>query len=143
MKHTILTAHAFANAPAAAPTPDTAKLKSAPVVTAISAAVPMPEQKSARRGTASVFPFDQLEVNQSFGVKDRDKASLSSVVSAQNRKHVTETPGAPVDLKDVNGAVVGQTPGDTVKTVTKHFFAVDVDAKKDPDGASVRIFRDK
>lgn len=132
-------------------TTETTTTRAAPVLTAVTSAVPMPERKAAR-GSKSAFNFDGLtEVGMSFGVKDRTAASLTSVVHTANKKAMidkTDATGAKVfktiEIKDANGVVVGSTVSatETEKVAGKHFFAVDCDAKTDPDGASVRIFRD-
>lgn len=118
-------------------------------ITGVTKAVPMPEIVS-KRGSKSKYPFDQLtEVGMSFGVKGRTAQSLASVVSSQNRKHKQVK-------TDENGNTVYETitrtnPDGTklevpntdkpVTEVLKKFYAADVDAKTDPDGASVRVFR--
>lgn len=122
-----------------------------PQITAVSTAVPMPTRTN-KRGSKSSYPFDSLTVvGASFGVKNKTAANLASIVSNQNRKSVEpkrDEAGNIIykmaPLKDANGAVVGQTPTTEAETVQlRHYFAVDVDAKTDPDGASVRVFRDK
>lgn len=123
-----------------------------PVLTTITAAVPMPSRTS-KRGSASVYPFDALTaVGMSFGVKNKTAAQMSSIVSNANRK-------ALIKKTDATGAVIFKTQeltaGDGTKTIvptnepemiaSKHFFAVDIDPKAkpaDPDGATVRVFRD-
>lgn len=122
----------------------------APVLTAVSNAVSMPE-RSSNRGSKTSYPFEALTVvGMSFGVVNKTAANLASIISNQNRK-------AGEVKKDANGAVVYKTqpmtaPDGTVTHVPtgeperhepKHFFAVDCDPKKDPDKANVRVFRDK
>jgi hypothetical protein len=74
---------AFANA-ASAP-------KTAPEITGVAnIALPEPERKGGR-GTPSPYPFDSLtEVGMFFGVKNKDKRAMSSIVSNQNKKHRTQ-----------------------------------------------------
>lgn len=125
--------------------------KAAPAVTAVrpAAEIKLPERKS-RRGSTSVFPFDALtEIGMSFGVKDRTAASLSSVVSNANRKNQvnkTDDNGAIVyktkTVKDAAGVETVMPTQDPVKVAAKRFYAIDVDAKTDPDGASVRVVRE-
>lgn len=123
----------------------------APVLSAVSNAVPMPDRPNTR-GSKTNYPFAALTaVGMSFGVMNKTAANLASIISNQNRK-----PGATVknpdgtvkykmkDMLDANGAVIGQVP-DTNAPETlpqKHFFAFDTDPKTDPDKASVRVFRD-
>jgi hypothetical protein len=153
---------AFANAPKpatpggtpAATPPATgagSKPRVEPQITGVSTAVPMPTRTN-KRGSKSSYPFESLAaVGASFGVKNKTAANLASIVSNQNRKSVEpkkDEAGNVIykmaPLKDANGAIVGQTPTTEAETVQlRHFFAVDVDAKTDPDGASVRVFRDK
>lgn len=120
-----------------------------PELTGVSNKVEMPERVS-KRGSKSKYPFDALtEKGMSFGIKNKTAANMGSVVSGQNRKHkelVTDADGNPVfetqELKGADGSVT-EVPTDKQKVeIQRHFFAMDVDPKKDPDGASVRIFRD-
>lgn len=168
-KHTIATATAaaalfavHANAPkktegvAAAATADAAKTAAprvAPIIAAIRADIAIPAAKSINRGSKSPFPFDALEVGQSFGVGNKTAKQMSSIVSNQNRAKGNQTPrkdatGAIVmkmrDLTDAGGAVIGKVPTSEPETDwIKEFRAFDVDAKTDPDNASVRVFRIK
>lgn len=120
----------------------------APDLTEVSTSVPMPTRVN-RRGSKSLYPFKELPVGGSFGVKNKTAATLASIISNQNRKHLEEeknekgeTVFETQELKGADGTVT-QVPTDKPKMVrTKHFFAHDVIAKDDPDGASVRIFRD-
>jgi hypothetical protein len=116
----------------------------APVITPISAALTMPERAS-NRGSKTIYPFEQLQVGQSFGVKNKKAENMTSIISNQNRKTypVKDASGAIVmkPIKDAAGAVIGQSADP--ETFSKRFFAVDVDAKKDPDGATVRVWREQ
>jgi hypothetical protein len=122
----------------------------APAITAASAAVKMPEKPKAARGSKSLYPFDDLtEVGMSFGVKDKTAKNMASIVSNQNRKNVEprkdEAGNVIYKTKAVKGADGTETQMPTDKpevNVLKHFFVIDVDPKKDPDNASVRVFRD-
>ena len=134
-------------APAAAKTKTTKRI--APEITTITGDVEMPK-KVNKRGSKSPYPFDNLEVGQSFGVTNKTAAGMASIISNQNRKYraqKTDGRGNTVfETKDLKGAdgTVTQVPTDKpVMVVGKHFFASDCDPKKDPDGASVRVFRDK
>lgn len=119
-----------------------------PEITKVSAAVEMPTVTANRPGNKSKYPFDELKVGESFGIKNKTKTSMASVISNQNKKNMK-------DKLDENGVVVMKqteaTGADGEKTMVptnepekvreKFFFAVDCDPKSDPDGASVRVFR--
>lgn len=112
----------FASAPATKP-------RVAPEITAAVGGIAMPEAK--RAGSATIYPFGGLEVGHAFGVKNKDKRGMSSVLSNQNRKHKG---------KDEAGNAVS----------TKHYTAVDVDADLRAkikgtalEGSTVLVFRDK
>jgi len=90
----------------------------------------------SRRGSESIYPFATLtEVGMAFGVKNKDKNSLSSIVSNANKKAripVNDANGNPTfetkDLTAQDGSVT-RVP-DTSKpitTATAHYYAVDVD----------------
>ena len=99
------------------PTASTAPAKrpSTPRVAPIVGAVGTVELPTPTRsgGVESAYPFASLEVGQSFGVKNKDKAAISSSISAQNRKHKKE-------LTD--------DAGNVTTAQTKHFVAVEIDA---------------
>lgn len=82
--------------------------------------IALPERKTAR-GSATVYPFNSLtEVGQMFGITDRDKKSVQSVVSNQNRKYKTPA-------KNDDGTVImnGEKPR---MTYTTHYEVIEVDA---------------
>lgn len=119
-----------------------------PETTPITSTVPMPEKQS-RRGSVSKYAFADLEVGQSFGVKNKTAAGMASIVSNQNRKHKTpklnEAGGVIYKTTIMIGADGQKTEVPTEKpemNILKHFFANDCDPAKDPEGATVRIFRD-
>ena len=125
------------------------KPRVAPDITDITDAVEMPK-KASNRGSKSLYPFDQLEINQSFGVKNKTAAGIASIVSNQNRKHCEEkvdengdTVFETKEVKGVDGTVTEVSTGKPVIIVNKHFFAIDCNPKTDPHDASVRVFRDK
>lgn len=120
----------------------------APVLTAVSSTVPMPE-RNANRGSKTSYPFEALTtIGMSFGVKNKTAKQLASIISNQNRK-----PGP--TKRNADGSIVYKMQAMTAQdgTVTnvptsepdtlpgRKYFAIDTDAKKDPDGANVRIFR--
>lgn len=60
------------------------------------ATVPLPERKSTGAGRSSSYPFDKLEVGQSFFVqataaKPNPRKSLASTVSSATRRYATKT----------------------------------------------------
>jgi hypothetical protein len=126
--------------------------------------VPVPAIKRAKgAATNSKYPFDLLEVGQSFhipavaGEKDMAK-KLASVVVMANRRFSSDIPGefttrsfnrriklSPgVYQKDANGAEIFVTKTINIpkQTFTKHFAIRSVGAD-DKRGAGARIFRDK
>jgi hypothetical protein len=125
--------------------------KAGPIVTGIRKAseIKLPE-RTTKRGSVSVFPFDQLtEAGMSFGLKDRTAKSLSSVVSNQNRRNMTDKKDDAGNIvfktktvKDAAGVETVMPTQDAERVAVKRFFAIDVDAKSDPDGASVRVVRE-
>ena len=135
---------------AATPTPATApKTRIAPELTEISSAVEMPK-KTSNRGSKSLYPFEKLEVGQSFGVTNKTAAGMASIISNQNRKNREEkvddagnTVFETKELKGQDGTITNVPTDKPVIVVNKHFFASDCDPKTDPDNASVRVFRDK
>lgn len=136
-------------APAASGAAKTNKPRVAPELTDVSSAVTMPV-KSSNRGSKSLYPFGKLEIGQSFGVVNKTAASMASIVSNQNRKHRVEKRdehGNVVyetkELKGQDGTITHVPTDKPVIVVEKHFFADDCNAKDDPDGASVRVWRDK
>lgn len=87
-------------------------------------------------GAKSKYPFDDLDVNRFFSVKNKDRRSLLTSVKAANKRWLSET-------KDASGAVVGSVQ-------EREFYAVDVDAetakalKGSPhEGATVLVIRSK
>ena len=75
---------------------------------------------------------------------------MASIISNQNRKNREEQKDEAgnivfktKELKGADGAVTMVPTEKPVMIVNKHFFAVDCDPANDPDGASVRVFRDK
>lgn len=148
----------LANVATAAFANDGTKPRVEPLFTPVSDAIAMPVRVS-KRGSASIYPFASLTaVGMSFGVKNKDAKSLSSVISNANRKAVIDRKDAAgnivyktTEIKDANGTVVGRTPTTEPETdVTAHYFAVDVDAamaktlKGTPaEGSKAVVFRDK
>lgn len=111
-----------------------------PVLSGIRDDVTMPE-RAANRGSKSLYPFETLRVGQSFGVLNKSAKQLSSIVSNQNRKD-------PLPLLKDNQPVFKTVKQGDIDVPTgepqrykREFIAVDVDKAKDPDKASVRVFR--
>lgn len=153
---------AFDNTAAAPAAETTATKTSAPRVEPDLAGVgfklPTLPEKSSKRGSQSLYPFDKLAVGEAFGVKNKTAANLSSIVSNANRKNTRE-------LKDAEGNTVYETKvlkgadgsettvPDTSKPkreAVKHFYAIDVDGdmkkqiKGTPlEGSTVLVCRDK
>lgn len=101
----------------------------APVLTGVIATAPVARPVS-QRGGGSIYPFNELkepvrdaEGNVtalfSFGAKNKTTKDLAQAVANHNKRN-----------KDENG------------NATKRFFALDVDASQDPEGASVRVYRE-
>lgn len=131
---------------------ETTSPRVASTISAIRVDIPVPTHRSAR-GSKSIYPFDDLPVNGSFGVHGRTAKQMASIVSNANRAAKNQQP-----KKDENGNVIFKTrevkdattgvishenTNEFVTENIKNFFAVDVNPAEDADGASVRIFRDK
>lgn len=115
-----------------------------PEITAVSSTIAMPERTN-KRGSTSLYPFDALTAaGMSFGVKGKTAKQMSTIVSNANKKRRTvrkdATTGQPVPK--IDPATQQPIAGEFEYDVSAHFFAVDADPRKDPDGASVRVFRD-
>lgn len=135
-----------ATAPAAA---SGSKERVAPVLTAITADIPMP-QVVTRRGNNSIYPFEKLEVGQSFGIQNKTAKQMGSVVTSANKRFMVEAVdanGAPIfkttEIKNADGTVSRVPTLEKEMAPGKVFAAFDVDPKTDPHGASVRVFRTK
>ena len=129
----------------AARTYDPAKL------TAITADIAIPANAGkSNRGGRSLYPFDSLEVGQSFGVSNKNAKQLASLVSAANKRHQVDKigeDGKPVyktqDVKQADGSISKVPTLETVKVAGRVFVHADVDPKTDPQHASVRVWRQK
>jgi hypothetical protein len=95
---------AFANKGATPPAPEpaaaaTAKDREAPVLSGV-LSIALPERKRTSTGSKTQYPFDSLTaVGQFFGVKNKEKRGMTSVVSSQNKKHkvqATDADGKPL-----------------------------------------------
>lgn len=126
------------------------KTRVAPEMTAVRSDIAPPTVRN-NRGSKSSYDFDKLTaVGMSFGIKNKDAKAMASIVSNQNKKFLEpkkDENGNTIfkmqEMKDANGNVT-QVPTSEAETIaTRHFFAHNVDPKTDPDGASVRIWRDK
>lgn len=130
---------------------ETAKTRTEAKILGVNTTVPMPASHE-RNPTRSQYDFEALQVGQSIGIIGRKAENLTSTVANANRKFAEPKRDANgnlvykmTDIKDAAGNVTGRVP-DTSKpeTVpTRRFFAIDVDPKTDPEGATVRIFREK
>lgn len=120
----------------------------APVLTAVSTTVPMPD-RNANRGSKTSYPFEALTAaGMSFGVKNKTAKQLASIISNQNRKPgpTKRNPDGSIvyktsDMTDAQGNVTKVPTSEPETMPGKQFFAIDCDPKTDPDGASVRVFR--
>jgi hypothetical protein len=95
--------------------------------------IPLPPPSSGGRGGNTLYPFDKLEVGQSFGVKGKTKKGMASTVSSANNRYLEV-------VKDAAGKPV-MVDGKEVKRATRKFVSGEVDPKTDPVGASVRVWR--
>ena len=129
----------FASTPPAAATgkpPEPAKAPKKPAASVLGTVTGITPPESRRGGFASQFPFDKLEVGESFGVKGRDKRGISSAVSNANRKFRK-------DITNEQNIVTGTEQ-------IKHFIAFDVTPEiakaikgTEAEGATVLVQRDK
>lgn len=141
-------------APFAAEAPAAAKAKRAkapaPEISDIVSGIEIPKITRAA-GTKSPFPWDKLEVGQSFGVVNKTVKQMSSIVSNVNRhkdnqRQKVGADGQPefktVNVTDAAGNVVaGMTKSEPVMEQIKTFVLAEVDPKKDPAKARVRVWR--
>lgn len=114
----------------------------APVLTAISAAVAIPD-RPARNGR-TVYPFDMLSKGQSFGVANKTAKQLASIVSAankRNRRPKRDTANNIIFKMKKNDAGVLVTTNEPETVFDKYFIVLDVDPKSDPDKATARVWR--
>lgn len=122
--------------------PKTTEAKTAPKISAV-VNILLPARKT-NRGGAAVYPFDTLaNVGDIFGVSDRNKKSIQSAVSNQNRKFKQQRKGA-------DGNVILDGKGKPTTEYTRHFEVIEVDAdiaaaiKGTPlEGSKVLVRRDK
>lgn len=134
---------------ASAPAADAAK---AAITTAIRSDIPPPVAKrTGPRAGQSLYDFDKLEINGSFGIKDASKTAkkFGSTVTAANHRYDTPVLGADgkptfakgAEIKDAAGNVTGYGKGKAIVTTNRKFVCADVDPKTDPDGANLRVWR--
>lgn len=125
-----------AAAASTAPTqPVAAVTNAAPV---IRSDIPVAPAARGRGGVgSSKYPFDKLEVGQSFGVNRAAKKMNSTLYSAMKRY------GAVVPIVDATGSPVLNKAGKPKMTLKKVrvFVIRDVDPATDPDGAKARVWR--
>lgn len=154
-----LATFAFANAPAAATDKPAAKKAGAPKAdervaasfTGVRTDIPMPAAK--RSNSEFDKKIAELEVGASFGLTNKTKEQMSSRLSKVHNHKDNQRPAVNADgtpktvagkpiVDPATGAVTGveQTP---VFEKVKEFVMHNVDPKTDPDGATVRIWRNK
>lgn len=131
-------------------TPDT-KLTADENVTILSkrSDIPMPSIKS-NRGSKSKYDLASLNVGESIGIIGRKAKSLASTISGANRSFAEPKKDAngqivykTTETKDANGVVTGRVPTtEPEKVLTRRFVAIDCDPAKDPEKATVRIWRE-
>lgn len=117
---------------------------SSPVITEIRSNIKPPVRRTTGgRGSRSSYPFEKLEVDQSFGVVGKKAKQLASAVSTQNKRNsVPKLDAAGNPIKRTVEMDGKRTEIDAFEMEAgKLFKAFDVDSSTDPDGASVRIFR--
>ena len=103
------------------------KVRVAPELAEVRTDIAVPQRK--RGGVSGHYDFDVLTVvGSSFGIKNKTATQISSIVSKENRRHMSES-------------VDPTNPTKKVKTYAKKFDVFDVDPKSDPDGARCRVFR--
>lgn len=130
---------AFAPPASATPAP-TAAAPTAPAAAApkfaIRADVPVPKT-SVRTGPGERYPFDQLQVGQSFGVMKAAKRMQSTLYSAMQRYGTVEP------VVDGDGKPVLNAKGKPKTKLLKDriFVCRNVDPTTDPDKAVARVWR--
>lgn len=108
---------------------------------------------AAKRGAKSelAVKLEELPVGGSIGIQNKTKKQISSTISkvnnaTANQQQKKAEDGSlvtrPEEIRDATGAVVGHKNVPVMERI-KEFEAFDVDKKSDPDGATVRIFRNK
>lgn len=126
-------------APAAAP----AKPRILQNVTAIRADVLPPVKAATKRGGGTgpgeTYPFEKLEIGQSFGIVGRNAKRMNSTVYSAMARFGTVAP----KVDKAGAPVLNKKTGKPQMTLnrTRVFKAFDVDPTTDVDGATVRIFR--
>lgn len=146
----------MAKAPATTATTETPEIigtaRTAPIISMVSAAVPLPVANG--RGRAGLYPFDELTaVGMSFGLVNRTAKNMGSVVSAANRRALVqaknEDGSLKFDRKEVKPASISET-GELISAVfesvpvmvaSKKFQVFETDPATDPHKATCRIFR--
>lgn len=97
-----------------------------------------------KAGAKSKYDFDSLEVDGSFGVIGKTAASFNSIIYTAEQRFAVDVLGdngqPKTRVKKLKG---GATEVVNQKAKTREFSAYDVDPATDPDGATVRVFRDK
>lgn len=115
------------------PTPIAAAAPAATGISAIRSDIAIPPKSSGGRGGATLYPFDKLEIGQSFGVVGKTQKGMASTVSSANKRALEV-------VKDGAGKAV-VVNGKELTRPTKRFVSGAVDPATDPDKASVRIWR--
>jgi hypothetical protein len=130
--------------------PPNAASQASKVYLPITADIPLPEKRPSTgslRGAKSIYPFETLEIGQSFGISDKTWKNVSSTVASANARYaepdklvaLTNADGSPKMLKVPLGN--GQEAEVQAKGPARQFWGCAVDPKSDPHGASVRVWR--
>ncbi len=152
----LLSAVAFANGNLAPATPvkkagaPKAEDRVSPEFTEVRTDIAIPTNARASKSDYAKL-LENLPVNGSIGIKNKTKKQISSQISKVNNSkdnlvQKTDANGVAITkngdpIKDAAGNVIGHQQVPEMVQV-KEFRAFDIaDPKKDPDGASVRIFR--
>ena len=116
-------------------------------------AKPQTASAGGKRRSAIAVAMEAMEINTSIGIKNKTRAQVSTQVSKfnnhkDNLRIVKGEDGSPImvdgaDIKDKDGNTVGKGAPVPKTERIKEFSLAEVDPATDPDGAQVRIFRDK
>jgi hypothetical protein len=133
-----------ATPPATPPAPPAAATKE-PEVKVLGIRTDIARPEGARKsGAKSKYDFDALEVGQSFGVIGKTAKSFNSIIYAAEQRlgEKVKNPDGTEKMR-VKKNKDGSTELVNEINKVREFTAYDVDPKTDPEGATVRVFRDK
>lgn len=109
--------------------------------------VPMPVKVAGAGGGASPYPFEKLEVGQSFHIAGKKRSQINSTMHTANKRHripTLDANGQPVTQLKIGKNKAGEEIRKNIPvfTTAKEFEHFDVDAT-DPRGPGVRVYRTK